>query len=326
VKRRTFIAGLGGTVAWPVVARAQRSALPVIGFISGGWPDALRNAVDAFHQGLRESGYVEGHNVTIDYRWAGSENDKLPAMAADLVGRDVAVIAAMTTPAVLAAKAATSTIPIVFFTAGDPVELGLVASLNRPGGHLTGSTTLTLEVGPKRLELLHEMVPMATVLALLVNPTSPNLAEAQSRDLQTAARTIGLEIHMLYASKDADFEPVFENLAKLRAGGLAVSSDSFFYGRAQQLAALAAHHTMPAIYAFREHVAVGGLMSYGAHLAESFRWVGVYTGRVLKGARPASLPVLQSSKYELVINLKTAKALGLTVPPSLLARADEVIE
>ena len=327
MRRRDFIKLIAGAaVARPLVARAQQPALPMIGFISGGTPDEFISLVRAFHQGLGESGYVEGRNVAIDYRWAASRNDKLPAMAAELAGRDVAVIAATTTPAVLAAKAATTTIPIVFFTAGDPIELGLIASLNRPGGNLTGSTTLTLEVGPKRLELLHEMVPTATSLALLINPTSPNLAETQSRNWQTAARTIGLEIHLLYASTDADFEPAFEKSRQLRANGLAVSSDSFFYSRAKQLAELADRYALPAIYAFREHTAAGGLMSYGGAAADSFRWVGVYTGRVLNGAKPADLPVVQLSKYELVINLKTAKALGLTVPPSLLARADEEIE
>jgi putative ABC transport system substrate-binding protein len=232
----------------------------------------------------------------------------------------------VTTPAALAAKAATATIPIVFFVAGDPVELGLVASLNRPGGNLTGTTTLTLEVGPKRLELLHEIIPAATVIALLVNPTSPNLAEAQARDLRTAARTLGLQVHVLQASTDRDFDAIFANVAQLRAGGLVITSDSFFFSRSKQLAALAARHAVPAIYPFREHAAAGGLMSYGASLENSHRLAGTYVGRILKGEKPADLPIQQSTKFELVINIKTAKALGINVPLHLQQIADEVIE
>jgi len=236
------------------------------------------------------------------------------------------VIVATTTPAALAAKAATTATPIVFFVAGDPVELGLVASLNRPGGNLTGTTTLTLEVGPKRLELLHEMVPTATTIALLVNPTSSNLAEAQARDLQTAARILGLHIHILSASTDRDFDSVFATLVQLRAGGLVISSDSFLFSRSEQLAALAARHAVPAIYPFREHAAVGGLMSYGASLEDSHRLTGAYTGRILKGEKTADLPIQQSTKFELVINIKTTKALGINVPLHLQQLADEVIE
>jgi putative tryptophan/tyrosine transport system substrate-binding protein len=232
--------------------------MPVIGWLNGGSPDLFANLVRAFRQGLKEAGYIEGQNVAIEYRWAEGQNDKLPTLAVDLVRRQVAVIAAATTPAALAAKAATTAIPIVFFVAGDPVELGLVASLNRPGGNITGTTTLTLEVGPKRLELLHEMVPTATTIALLVNPTSPNLAEAQARDLQTAARTLGLQIHVLRASTDRDFDSIFATLVQLRAGGLVISSDSFLFSRSEQLAALAARHAVPAIYPFREHAAAGG--------------------------------------------------------------------
>jgi putative tryptophan/tyrosine transport system substrate-binding protein len=275
---------------------------------------------------LKETGYIEGQNLAIEYRWAEGRNDRLPALATDLSRRPVAVIAASTTPSALALKAATATIPIVFFVAGDPVALGLVASLNHPGGNLTGTTTLTLEVGQKWLQLLHEMVPTATTFALLVNPTSPNLAEAQSLDLQKAARALGLQVHLLQASTDQDFDTVFATLVKLRAGGLVISSDSFFFTRSEQLAALAARHAVPAIFGFREFAAAGGLMSYGASVTDQHRTLGVYTGRILKGEKPSDLPVQQATKVELIINLKTAKALGIEIPPMLLARADEVIE
>jgi putative ABC transport system substrate-binding protein len=327
MKRREFITLLGGTVVvWPLAARAQQPAMPVIGFLNGGSPDLFANLVSALRQGLKETGYIEGQNLAIEYRWADGQNDKLGTLAADLVRRRVAVICATTTPAALAAKAATATIPIVFFVAGDPIELGLVASLNRPGGNLTGTTTLTLEVGPKRLELLHEMVPTAKIIALLINPTSPNLAEAQTRDLHTAARTLGLQIHVLQASSDRDFDTVFASLAQLRAGALVITSDSFFFSRSEQLAALAARHAVPAIYPFREHATGGGLMSYGASLEDSHRLAGAYAGRILKGEKPADLPIQQSTKFELVINIKTAKALGINVPLHLQQLADEVIE
>jgi ABC-type uncharacterized transport system substrate-binding protein len=327
MRRREFITLLGGAVvAWPFMARAQQSAMPVVGFLHGGSPDLFANLVRAFRQGLKETGYIEGQNLAIEYRWAEGDNDKLPALAADLVHRRVALIGAPTTPAALAARAATATIPIVFFVAGDPVELGLVASLNRPGGNLTGTTTLTLEVGPKRLELLHQMIPTATNMALLVNPTSPNLAEAQVRDLRTAARAFGLQIHVLQASTEGDFDTVFASLVQLRAAGLVISSDSFFFSRGEQLAALAARHGVPAIYPFRENAAAGGLISYGGSLADSHRLAGAYAGRILKGEKPADLPIQQSTKIELVINIKTAKALGIDVPLHLQQIADEVIE
>ncbi len=327
MRRREFIALLGGAAASPLAARAQQPAmLSTIGFVGSDSPDTYTDRLRAFRLGLKSTGFIEGQNVTIEYRWAAGRNDKLPELTADLIHRQLAVIVAPTTPSVLAAKAATETIPIVFFVAGDPVDLGLVASLRRPGGNLTGATTLTLEVGPKWLQLLHEMIPTATSLALLINPTSPNLAEAQSRDLQMAARSRGLQLHVLHASTDPDFETAFESLARLGARGLVISSDSFFFSRSDRLATLAARHAVPAIFGFREFVAAGGLMSYGGSLAESFRWVGVYTGRILKGEKPSDLPVQRSTKIELFINLKTAQALGLEVPPALLTRADEVIE
>jgi len=327
LKRREFITLLGGAAAaLPLAARAQQPAMPVIGFVgddsSGPSADQLR----AFRLGLKSTGFVEGQNVVVEYRWAKGRNDQLPTFAAEVVRRQVAVIATQTTPAVLAAKAATKTIPIVFFTAGDPVDLGLVASLSRPDSNLTGATTLTLEVGSKWLQLLHEMVPNATSLALLINPTSPNLAESQSKDLQTAARSRGLRLHVLQASTDRDFDTVFASVAQLRAGGLVISSDSFFFSRSALLATLAVQHAVPSIFGFREFVTAGGLMSYGGSLTESFRWVGVYAGRILKGEKPADLPVQQSTKIELFINLKTAQALGLEVPPTLLTRAEDVIE
>ncbi|MGZ3382457.1 MAG: ABC transporter substrate-binding protein [Isosphaeraceae bacterium] len=318
---------LGGAAAtWPLVAWAQQAAMPVIGFLGSDSPDLYAARLRAFRQGLKETGYVEGQNLAIEYRWAHGRNDRLPALAADLVRNRMAGIVASTTPSVLALKAATTAIPIVFFVAGDPVALGLVASLNRPGGNLTGTTTLTLEVGSKWLQLLHEMVATATTFALLVNPSSPELADAQSRDLRTAAANLGVKIHVLNASTDRDLDTVFGNLVQLRADALVVSSDSFFFTRCEQLAVLAARHATPTIFGFREFAAAGGLMSYGASVTDQHRTVGVYTGRILNGEKPADLPVQQATKVELIINLKTAKALGLEVPATLLARADEVIE
>jgi putative tryptophan/tyrosine transport system substrate-binding protein len=327
VRRRQFIAFIGGAAAWPLTARAQQSAkLPTIGFVGSDSPDSWGVILRAFRVGLRATGFIEGQNVAIEYRWAEGRNDKLPVLTADLVRSQVGLIVAPTTPSVLVAKAATKTIPIVFFTAGDPIDLGLVTSLRRPDSNLTGATTLTLEVAPKWLQFLHEMVPAATSLAVLINPTSPNLAETQSRDLQTAARARGLPLHVLRASTEPEFDVVFESIARLRAGGLVISSDSFFYSRSSQLASLASRHSVPTIFAFREFVAAGGLMSYGGSLTESFRWVGVYAGRILKGEKLADLPVQQATKIELFINLNTAQKLGLEVPPTLLTRADDVIE
>jgi putative ABC transport system substrate-binding protein len=327
VRRREFITLLGGAAAaWPLAARAQ-PAMPVIGFLSNASPDAYAIRLRAFRQGLKEAGYVEGQNVEIEYRWAEGHNSRLPALAAELVRRQVAVmVAAGGTPAAVVAKAATATIPIVFGVAVDPVETGLVTSLNRPGGNLTGVTNLNVEVGPKRLELVHELLPTATIIAVLVNPTSPNIAELFSRTMQQAARALGLQLHILHASTDRDFDAVFESVLQLRAGALVISPDVFFTARREQLAALSLHHAVPAIYQYRPFAAAGGLMSYGSDETEYYRLVGIYAGRVLKGEKPADLPVVQSTKVELIINLKTAEALGITIPLPLIGRADEVIE
>ena len=326
MRRRDFITVLGGAAIWPLAARAQQPALPIIGYLGPGSAetDALR--VTGVRQGLNETGYVEGQNLTIDYRWAEDHHDRLPALAADLVRHQVAVIVATSTPAALAAKAATTTIPIVFETASDPVKLGFVASLSRPGGNVTGVTQLGEEVLPKRLELLHELLPKVRVMALLVNPTDSALAEDQARVSLSAANTLGIELHVLNASTERDFDAVFANLIQLRAGGLVIGGDALFTGHDDELAALTVHHAVPAIYQRREFAAAGGLMSYGSNIADTHRLVGIYTGRILKGEKPADLPVQQATKVELFLNLKTAKALGLTVPLSLLGRADEVIE
>jgi ABC-type uncharacterized transport system substrate-binding protein len=281
----------------------------------------------AFHEGLREAGYIDGRNLAIEYRWAEGRNDRLPALAAELVRRQVSVIVtAGSTPAALAARAATTTMPIVFYLGADPVEAGLVTSLSRPGGNLTGVVTLNVEVAPKRLELLHELVPTATVIAALVNPTNPVLAETLTRNLQTAARTLGVQLHVLHASSEQDFDTVFASLVQLRAGGLVIGADALFNSRSEQLAALTIRHAVPAVYQYREFVSAGGLMSYGTTVVDTYRPLGVYTGRILKGEKPAELAVQQATKLELIINVKTAKALGLTVPLPLIGRADEVIE
>jgi putative tryptophan/tyrosine transport system substrate-binding protein len=324
LRRRDFIGLLGGTaVTWPLSARAQH-AIPVIGFLNGGLAREYAYVAAAFRQGLSETGYVEGRNVLVEYRWAEGRYDRLPALAADLVRRRVAVIAA-NTAAAPAAKAATAAIPIVFVTASDPVAAGLVASLSRPGGNLTGAVLLGVEVGPKRLELLHELVPTATAMALLINSSNPN-AETQIRDMHAAARTLGLQLHILYASDERDFDTAFATVVQLRVGALAIGADAFYVNRSEQLAALALRHAMPAIFTVREFVDAGGLMSYGVSLKDAFRLMGVYTGRILKDEKPADLPVQQSTKVELIISLKTAKALGLTIPLPLLGRADGVIE
>ena len=321
--RREFITLIGGAAAWPVVGMAQQT-MPVVGFLNGASAWEYAHLAAAFREGLSEIGYVEGRNVLIEYRWAEGHYDRLPTMAADLVRRQVGVIAA-NGPAAVAAKAATTTIPIVFTTTGDPVELGLVTNLNRPGGNLTGVTSLGVEVGPKRLEFLHELAPKAITVALLVNPTSP-LAKTQSTEMQAAASTLGLRLHILNADNERDFGPVFATLVQLRAGALVITADPFFTSRSDQLATLALRHEVPAIYQYREFAVAGGLISYGGSIKNIYRQAGVYTGRILKGAKVFDLPVMQGTKIEMYINLKTAKALGITVPPTLLARADEVIE
>ena len=324
MKRREFITLLGGAATLPLVALAQPSNVPTIGFLNTRARGEDPHLLAAFHQGLKETGYVEGQNVAIEYRFAEGRTDRLPAMATDLVRRQMAVIAT-NGPAVVAAKAATTTIPIVFSVGLDPVALGLVASLNRPGGNVTGVTVLFDEIGPKRLELLHQLVPTATTIGLLINPTYPS-AENQSRDLQAAARTLGLQLHVLHASTERDLDLAFAALIQLRVGGLIVGNDAFFNSRSELLAALSISHAMSTIFQNREFAAAGGLVSYGGSIADTYRVVGVYTGRILTGEKPADLPVQQVTKVELIINLKTAKALGINIPLSLLGRADEVIE
>ena len=326
LKRREFITLLGGATAWPLAARAQQPVMPVIGFLSSTSHPAWESYLMAFRQGLDEAGYVEGQNVTIDFRWAGSDYTSLPILAADLVRRHVAVIVAVGGSAsASAAKAATTTIPILFSTAGDPVSLGLVASLNRPGGNATGMNVLLAETEGKRLGLLRDMAPTAHLIAALLNPRSP-LSAAELKDVQQAARAVGQQIHILNASSDHDLDAAFASLVQLGAAALLVGSDPFFNSRRDYLVSLAARIRVPAIYEFREYVVAGGLMSYSSNLSNGYRQVGLYAGRILKGEKPQDLPVVQSSKFEFVINLKTAKALGLQIPDKLLALADAVIE
>jgi ABC-type uncharacterized transport system substrate-binding protein len=327
IRRREFIFTLGGAAAaWPLAARAQQ-AVPVIGILAGAAPEANAIRLRAFREGLRTAGYVEGQNVKIEYRWAEAHTGRLPELAAGLVRDRVAVlVAAGGAASALAAKAATREIPIVFGTGADPVEVGLVASLNRPGGNVTGVTSLNLELAPKRLELLHELLPSVTSMALLVNPAVPALAEQVSRSSQAAAQALGLQLHTVHASSDRDFGAVFERLTQLRVGALVIGPDTFFTSHSEQLAKLTVRHEMPAIYQFREFAAAGGLMSYASSETEYYRLVGTYAARVLNGDKPADLPVQRSTKIELFLNLKTAKALGITVPLPLSGRADEVIE
>jgi putative tryptophan/tyrosine transport system substrate-binding protein len=326
--RREFMMLLGGAAAaWPFTARAQQTAkLPTIGFLNGGSPDGFAPMVAAFRQGLNEAGYVEGQNVAIEFRWAEGRNDRLPALAADLVNRHVAVLAATSMPAALAAKAATATIPIVFEGGADPVEFGLVASLNRPGGNVTGITNFSGSTAAKIFELLHELIPNSGMIAVLLNPTSPSLSLSIARDAEAAQRALGRQIQILNASTGDDIDAAFATLAKLRAGALLIGGDAFFTSRSVHLAMLAARYGIPAIYNAPEFPAAGGLMSYGASITDAYRQTGIYTGKVLKGAKPADLPILQPTKFKLVINLRTAKALGLNLPDKLLALADEVIE
>ena len=325
MRRRELMLLLGGAMTAARALRAQQKAMPVIGFLGSASPGRNAPLLAAFRQGLGETGYTEGQNVAIEYRWAEGRYDRLPALVADLVGRKVDVIVTQGSVAAVAAKNATSTIPIVFLSAGDPVEQGLVASLARPGGNLTGVSTMAPELSPKRLELLSELVPQVGVIALLVNPSNSN-TERIIGDMQEAARAKGVQLHILKAGTESEIDAAFTSLVQRQAGALVVSSDPFFYGRRQQLVALAARHTVPTIYEWRQFVVEGGLTSYGASITAVNRQVGIYAGKILKGAKPADLPVLQPTTFELVINLKTAEALGLTIPPSILSRADEVIE
>jgi putative tryptophan/tyrosine transport system substrate-binding protein len=330
MRRRDFITLIGSTAATlPLVARAQQAAMPVVGFLNAASRDASAHVVGAFRLGLNETGYVEDRNVAVEYRWAEDHYDRLPALAAELVDRRVSVIATgRNTLAALAAKAATTTIPIVFLIGGDPVKAGLVTSLNRPGGNFTGVTTLNVEITPKRLEVLRELLPTTSIMAVLINPlNNPGIVEAERRQAQEAANTLGLQmIHVLQASTERDLDDAFSTLIQRRAGGLVITADTLFSSKSVELAALAFRHAVPTISPYREFVAAGGLMSYGGSVTELYRLIGVYTGRILKGEQPANLPVQQLTKVELAINLKTAKAFGLTVPNSLIGRADEIIE
>jgi len=327
MRRREFITSIGSVVAWPLVARGQQANVPVIGFLGPGSAQSDSNRVTGFRQGLSEAGLVEGRNFTIEFRWADSHHDRLPMFATELVQRQVAVIATSSTPAALAAKAATATIPIVFETAADPIKLGLVAAFNRPGGNITGVINGAEEIARKRLELLHDLLPKASSLALLVNSTAAQLADLQTSEVRSAAQTLGVHLHVLNASTEQDFDRVFAKLTELRASGLVIGGDAFFTRHVKQLAALTVQHAVPAIYLYREFAAAGGLMSYGVNISDTHRLIGIYAGRILKGDKPADLPVQQATtKVEMYINLKTARALGIDIPLPLSGRADEIFE
>ena len=326
MKRREFITLVGGAApAWPLAARAQQVAMPVVGFLGTTTPNDYASRVAAFHEGLKEAGYIEGQNVAMEYRWPEGRYDRLPMLAADLVRRQVAVIAAGGPSAARAAKAATSTVPIVFTSGDDPVEAGLVRSLNRPGGNITGVHLFLTELNAKKLGLMRDLLPQVRAMAALLNPASQN-ADPQSKELRAAGRALGLHIDIFHASSESEIDAAFTAIAQQRLGALVVGNDPFFLGRREQLVALAARHAIPVVYDVREFADAGGLMTYGTNLKNAYRQAGVYVGRILKGEKPADLPVLRSTKFEFVINLRTAKALGLTFPPGLLAIADEVIE
>jgi len=325
MRRRDFFTLLGSAAVWPLAVRAQQSATPMIGFVGTGTPESTSFELAGFRRGLSETGFVEGRNLIVEYRWAGGQNSRLSALADDLIHQHVATIAAVGNAVAFAAKAATATIPIVFQVGNDPVAAGLVASLARPGGNLTGVTTLSAEIVKKRLELLHELVPTISSVALLINPTNRD-SENSRRDSEVAAKTLGLQIHVMRASTSREIDAAFKSFGQLQAGALMIAPDAFFTSQGEQLAALTLRYAVPTIYQYRKFATAGGLISYGADIADALRLVGVYTGRILNGEKPADLPVVQSTKFELLVNVRTAKALGLTVPPSLLIAADEVIE